>query len=67
MAGTGRGGEIKEDDVVVALDRDGIRISGAVVQNAPEHGAFWMKEAGIGERRMFLTRDLGLRVLDAND
>ncbi|GAA3698581.1 hypothetical protein GCM10023081_39350 [Arthrobacter ginkgonis] len=66
MAGTGRGREIKEDDVVVALDADGVKISGTVVQIAAEHGAFWMVEAGIGERRMFLTRDLVVRVLDAD-
>jgi hypothetical protein len=67
MAGAGRGREIKEGDVVVALDPDGVKIGGTVVQTAPGHGAFWMEEAGIGERRLFLIRDLVVRVLDAND
>jgi hypothetical protein len=47
-----------EGDHVEALDLAGTRISGTVEQVAPEIGAAWIREDGLGERRLVITDDV---------
>jgi hypothetical protein len=42
---------------VEALDLAGTRISGTVEQVAPEIGAAWIREDGLGERRLIIPDD----------
>jgi hypothetical protein len=44
-----------EGEHVEALDLAGTRISGTVEQVAPEIGAAWIREDGLGERRLVIT------------
>lgn len=44
-----------EGEHVEALDLAGMRISGTVEQVAPEIGAAWIREDGLGERRLVIT------------
>lgn len=46
-----------EGEHVEALDLAGTRISGTVEQVAPEIGAAWIREDGLGERRLVVTDD----------
>jgi hypothetical protein len=47
-----------EGEHVEALDLAGTRISGTVEQVAPEIGAAWIREDGLGERRLVITDDV---------
>ncbi|WP_336715518.1 hypothetical protein [Arthrobacter sp. USHLN218] len=47
-----------EGEHVEALDLAGTRISGTVMQVAPEVGAAWIREDGLGERRLVVTDDV---------
>lgn len=47
-----------EGEHVEALDLAGTRIRGTVEQVAPEIGAAWIREDGLGERRLVITDDL---------
>jgi hypothetical protein len=47
-----------EGEHVEALDLAGTRISGTVEQVAPEIGAAWIREDGLGERRLVTTDDV---------
>ncbi|EMY36234.1 hypothetical protein D477_000150 [Arthrobacter crystallopoietes BAB-32] len=46
-----------EGEHIEALDLAGTRISGTVEQVAPEIGAAWIREDGLGERRLVITDD----------
>ncbi|WP_336714849.1 hypothetical protein [Arthrobacter sp. USHLN218] len=47
-----------EGEHVEALDLAGTRISGTVEQVAPGFGAAWIREDGLGERRLVVTHDV---------
>jgi hypothetical protein len=47
-----------EGEHVEAQDLAGTRISGTVEQVAPEIGAAWIREDGLGERRLVTTDDV---------
>ncbi|ABM10505.1 hypothetical protein [Paenarthrobacter aurescens] len=47
-----------EGEHVEALDLAGTRISGTVEQVAPEIGAAWIREDGLGERRLVISDDV---------
>jgi hypothetical protein len=47
-----------EGEHVEALDLAGARISGTVDEVAPEIGAAWIREDGLGERRLVITDDV---------
>jgi hypothetical protein len=47
-----------EGEHVEALDLAGTRIRGTVDQVAPEIGAAWIREDGLGERRLVIMDDV---------
>lgn len=54
MAGT----DWNEGEHVEVVDSAGIRFSGTVEQVAPEIGAAWVREDGLGERRLVLRAEV---------
>ena len=47
-----------EGEHVEALDLAGTRISGTVEEVAPEIRAAWIREDGLGERRLVITDEV---------
>lgn len=47
-----------EGEHVEALGLAGMRISGTVEQTAPQIGAAWIREDGLGERRLVIMDDI---------
>ncbi len=54
MAGT----NWNEGEHVEVVDSAGTKFSGTVEQVAPEIGAAWIREDGLGERRLVITDEV---------
>lgn len=58
MATGGWAWKVRSGDFVASVGMDGLPVRGKVVASAPDAGVVWIREDGLGERRMLLMVDL---------